>query len=431
MVYVQNIHSLPLMPCTEAKARHLLEEHKAVIVNYTPFTIRLNFVVDDTTQPVTLGVDAGYKSIGISATTESRVLFEAEVTLRDDVTKLLTARREFRRSRRNRKTRHRAPRFDNRVHSKHQGWLAPSVENRIGTHIAVIEKVCALLPVMKIVIEVATFDIQKINNPDIEGVSYQRGEQLGFWNTREYVLWRDGHRCRHCRGKSRDNILEVHHLIERKDGGSDRPDNLITLCSTCHDAYHRGEFKLDKPKRGFRAETFMGVMRWTIVNRLKAKYGDDMVGITYGYITKSTRIENKLEKTHYVDARCISGNPTAKPNGKVWDMVKRRSHNRQIHKCTILKGGVRKLNQCPRKVYGFGLFDKVMYNGELCYIHARRKSGYFNIRRFDGTVLADGVQYRKLTLLERARNIDIFSSHRASPGVPADKEFNKGYECVP
>ena len=408
MVYVQNIYSLPLMPCTEAKARHLLEEHKAVIVNYTPFTIRLNFVVDDITEPVTLGVDAGYKSIGISATTESKVLFEAEVTLRDDVTKLLTARREFRRSRRNRKTRHRAPRFDNRVHSKHKGWLAPSVENRIGTHIAVIEKVCALLPVMKIVIEVAAFDIQKINNPDIEGVSYQKGALLGFWNTREYVLWRDGHRCRHCRGKSRDNILEVHHLIERKDGGSDRPDNLITLCSTCHDAYHRGEFKLDKPKRGFRAETFMGVMRWAIVNRLKAKYGDDMVSFTYGYITKSVREEATLEKAHYVDARCISGNATAKPNGKVWDMVKRRSHNRQIHKCTILKGGVRKLNQCPCKVYGFGLFDKVMYNGELCYIHARRTRGYFNVRRLDGTVIADGVQYRKLTLVERARNIDIF-----------------------
>ena len=87
MVYVQNIHSLPLMPCTEAKARHLLEEQKAVIVNYTPFTIRLNFVVDDITEPVTLGVDAGYKSIGISATTESKVLFEAEVELRDDVKK--------------------------------------------------------------------------------------------------------------------------------------------------------------------------------------------------------------------------------------------------------------------------------------------------------------------------------------------------------
>ncbi len=405
MVYVQNISGLPLMPCTEAKARHLLEKHKAEIVNYTPFTIRLNFVVDDITQPVTLGVDCGYKSIGISAATDSKVLFEAEVEERDDVTNLLTARREFRRTRRNRKTRCRAPRFDNR--RRPDGWLSPSVENRIGTHLTVIKKVCSLLPVTRIVVEVAAFDIQKINNPDIEGVEYQEGEQLGFWNTREYVLWRDGHKCRHCNGRSRDNILEVHHLIQRKDGGSDRPDNLVTLCSTCHDAYHRGEIKLDKSKRGFRAETFMGIMRWTIVNRLKAEYGDNMVSVTFGYITKSTRIETNLEKAHYIDARCISGNPRAIPNGKVWQITKRRSHNRQIHKCTIQKGGVRKLNQCPRKVYRFGLFDKVMYNGVFCYIHGRRTSGYFDIRKVDGTKVSAGISYRQLQLIRHSKNIDI------------------------
>ncbi len=407
MVYVQNISGLPLMPCTEAKARHLLKEHKAEIVNYAPFTIRLLFVVDDITQPVTLGVDAGYKSIGLSATTETKVLYEAEVELRDDITNLLTARREQRRSRRNRKTRYRAPRFDNRVHSKNKGWLAPSVENRIGTHMAVIENVCKLLPITRIVVEVAAFDIQKIKNPDIEGKGYQQGEQLGFWNTREYVLWRDGHKCRHCKGKSRDNVLEVHHLVQRKDGGSDRPDNLITLCSTCHEAYHRGEFKLDKPKRGFRAETFMGVMRWTLVNRLKAKYGDDMVGVTYGYITKHTRIENNLEKAHYIDARCISGNATAMSNGKVWRLTKHRSHNRQIHRCTILKGGVRKLNQCPRVMFGFRLFDIVMYNGELCYIHGRRASGYFDVRKLDGTKVSASTNYRELKLDRHSRNIDI------------------------
>ena len=405
MVYVLNVDSRPLMPCTEAKAKHLLKARKAVIVNRAPFTIRLTFVVDDITQPVTLGVDAGYKSIGLSATTETKVLFEAEVELRDDVTKLLSARREFRSSRRNRKTRYRAPGFDNR--RRPDGWLSPSVENRIGTHLAVIDKVGKLLPISNIVVEVAAFDIQKINNPDIEGAGYQEGEQLGFWNEREYVLWRDGHKCRHCSGKSKDNVLEVHHLVQRKDGGSDRPKNLITLCKTCHDSYHRGEFKLDKPKRGFKAETFMGVMRWAIVNRLKAIFGDEMVGVTYGYITKSTRIANNLPKEHYIDARCISGNPMAESNGKVWRMVKRRSHNRQLHKCTILKGGVRKLNQCPRKVYGFGLFDKVMYNGELCYVHGRRTSGYFDIRRLNGAKVSGGESYVKLRLVQHSRNIDI------------------------
>ena len=407
MVYVQNINRKPLMPCTEAKARHLLEERKAVIVNYTPFTIRLNFVVDDITQPVTLGVDAGYKSIGISATTESKVLFEAEVELRDDVTKLLTARREFRRSRRNRKTRHRAPRFNNR--SRPAGWHSPSVENRIGTHLAVIDKVCKLLPVTRIVVEVAAFDIQKINNPDIEGVEYQRGEQYGYENVKAYVRERDNCTCRYCHGKTKDVRLRVHHIQHRADGGPDRPSNLITLCATCHDRYHNGEITLSgiKPGKGFKSAAFMTSTRWTLVNRLKAKYGDEMVSVTYGYLTKCEREKARLEKAHYADARCISGNPTAEPNGKVWQMTKHRCHNRQIHKCTILKGGVRKLNQCPRKVYGFGLFDKVMYNGELCYIHARRTSGYFDIRKFDRTRLSAGMSYRQLRLIRHSRNLDI------------------------
>ena len=133
----------------------------------------------------------------------------------------------FRRARRNRKTRYRSPRFNNRVRSKHKGWLAPSVENRIQAHISRIEAVCRLLPVTKIVIETASFDIQKIRNPEVEGTGYQQGDQLGFWNVREYVLFRDGHICQHCRGRSKDPILNVHHLESRKTGG-DAPNNLIT-----------------------------------------------------------------------------------------------------------------------------------------------------------------------------------------------------------
>ena len=131
MPYVQNINGLPLMPCSEAKARHLLEEHRAVIVNRTPFTIRLNFVVDDITRPVTLGVDAGYETIGLSATTGTKVLFEAEVENRTDVVSLMTERREVRRARRSR-LRRRPSRFDNR--RRPDGWLPPSVEQRICTH---------------------------------------------------------------------------------------------------------------------------------------------------------------------------------------------------------------------------------------------------------------------------------------------------------
>ncbi len=151
----------------------------------------------------------------------------------------------------------------------------------------------------------------------------------------------------------------------------------------------------------------MGVMRWTLLNRLKAKYGDDMIGVTYGYITKHTRIENNLEKAHYIDAGCISGNATAKPNGEVWRFTKHRSHNRQIHKCTILKGGGRKLNQGPRVMYGFRLFDVVMYNGRLGYITSKRTRGAFKITWFDDNTSTDGISYKRLKLVRHSRNIDI------------------------
>ena len=40
-VYVLNRHGRPLMPCTPAKARHLLDAGKAKVKKRTPFTIQL------------------------------------------------------------------------------------------------------------------------------------------------------------------------------------------------------------------------------------------------------------------------------------------------------------------------------------------------------------------------------------------------------
>ena len=150
------------------------------------------------------------------------------------------------------------------IRTKRKGWLAPSVENRINAHLSRIEAVLRLLPVTKITVETASFDMQLLKNPDIAGKEYQEGEQLGFWNVREYVLFRDRHVCQHCYGRSKDPVLNVHHLESRRTGG-DSPGNLITLCETCHKALHRGDITL-KAKRGksFRAEAFMGIMRWEV-----------------------------------------------------------------------------------------------------------------------------------------------------------------------
>lgn len=195
MVYVLSINSKPLMPCTEAKARYLLTESKALCICREPFVIQLKFECENQTQPITLGVDAGAKHIGLSASTVKREVYSAEVVLRTDITDLLSTRRGLRRARRNRKTRYRQSRFLNRVKAKKKGWLAPTIQNRINARLKVVDNVCKILPVAKIVVETASFDIQKLKNPNISGIEYQQGEQLNFWNVREYVLFRDNHTC--------------------------------------------------------------------------------------------------------------------------------------------------------------------------------------------------------------------------------------------
>lgn len=256
------------MPCKEAKARKLLKQNKATIAKYEPFTIQLTFECENQTQEISLGVDAGSKHIGISATAEKQVLYEADIELRNDIVDKLSSRREARRTRRN-KLRYRPVRFNNRVHSKHKGWLAPSVEQKINSHIQTIKRLHQILPISKIIVETAQFDIQKIQNPDIEGEQYQQGEQMGFWNVREYVLFRDEHKCQYCKGKSKDNRLNVHHLESRKIGGS-APSNLITLCGTCHNDYHQGKIQLNiKRGKSFRDAAFMDIMRKTLLLRLR------------------------------------------------------------------------------------------------------------------------------------------------------------------
>jgi hypothetical protein len=127
-VYVLNMRGQPLMPTTPRKVKKLSKEGKAKVVKRTPFTIQLKYATCETKQAITLGIDSGFENIGISAITEKKEVYSA---------------------------------------------------------IKLIEKVKQLLPITKIVIEVAAFDIQKIKNPEISGTEYQNGVQKDRWNTRE------------------------------------------------------------------------------------------------------------------------------------------------------------------------------------------------------------------------------------------------------
>ena len=418
-VYVLNMHGHPLMPCTPRRARLLLKQGRAAVVKRTPFTIKLKHGSSGYKQEVILGVDAGSKTIGVSAATEQEELFAAEVKPRNDVVGLLSERRALRSARRSRTTRHRKPRFDNRVHSKHRGWLPPSVEVKIQEHITAIKRVCAILPISELVVETAEFDLQLIKavedgKPVPAGEDYQKGEMKGFYNVRQYVFHRDGYTCQCCGAHGKGVKLHAHHLETRKTGGN-APDNLITICDLCHAKHHSGAIdvaKLSKRRRkSTRDATFMGIMRKTLLERLRTEL-DIPVYETHGYVTKYTRTELlKLPKSHINDALAIAASRFEVGIGHIFRRTDRhylvkpvRHHNRCLHKNTILKGGVRKANQAPTYVKGFRLFDKVLWNGIECFVWGRRTSGSFLLRKLDGTKVKDGVNCKKLRLLERSQN---------------------------
>ena len=406
MVYVQAQDGTPLMPTTRhGRVRRLLERGEARVVQTCPFTIRLLRESKMHTDPaMALGVDPGYKAIGLSVTTEEQEYYAADITLRSDVVDNISTRRQARRARRSRKKRYRQARFNNR--KREDNWIAPSVSQRIHSHEKAISDVMRILPVKKIIIEIAAFDIQKIKNPDIKGKEYQQGEQLDSWNVREYVLFRDGHICQHCKGKSKDKVITVHHIESRKIGG-EAPNNLITLCAACHDTYHDGKITLEfKRGRIFREGAFMGIMRWRLFDSLKETCGEEKVTATFGYITKHTRITAGLEKSHIVDARCISGRPNAQPAEKVFIRKCVRTKNRQIHKFNISKGSIIKANQSPKYVFGYQLFDKVKTNdGRVGFVFGRRASGSFDVRTLAGEKISAGISYKKLSLLRTRESI--------------------------
>ena len=368
MVYVLDKSSKPLMPTERhGKVRRLLRDGMAHVVKLQPFTIQLDYESTTYKQDVSLGVDAGTVNIGLSATTGAKELYAAEFVLRTDIVKSIAERKELRRFRRNRKTRYRSVRFNNRRYN--EKWLAPSIKYKVERHLQVIRFVHSFLPITKTTIEVAQFDTQKIKNNQIQGVEYQQGEQMGFWNVREYVLSRDNHQCQHCKGKSGDNILNVHHLESRKTGGN-ASNNLVTLCETCHKAYHRGEFDL-KLKRGtsLRDAAVMNIMRWAVYEQAKAEF--ENVHLTYGYVTKHTRIKNNVKKTHSADAFCISNNVNARRLEMYFQCRFVKRHTRSLHVCKPRKGGLRKSVIAKHWIGKTRLqrYDLVTWNGKKCFIY--------------------------------------------------------------
>lgn len=390
LVFVQNDDGTPLMPTgRNKKVRELLRDQRAVVVCRIPFTIRLCYHSRGFVQKVNVGVDLGSKHVAISATTQKKELLAIQVELRTDVTKKISEKKQYRRSRRYRDTRHREARFNNRV--KVKGWLPPSIQQKENSVISKLStKVDSILPVSMFVFEIAKFDTQKLKDPNISGEEYQNGNMLNFYNVREYVFWKSGYKCQYCKGKSGDPVLHMHHIESRQTGGNS-PDNLVALCETCHKRLHAGEIKLNiKRGKSYRDAAYMNSMKKSIYNKAVSKFGKERVSTTMGYITTAKRKEHGIAKSHLNDALCISGNPTATPAEVFYTMKDVTRHSRSLHVSKMKKGGKRRRAVADHWIGGsnFQRYDFVQYGEKKAFISGST-NGRLVLRNIDWTRATD------------------------------------------
>lgn len=398
-VFVKNLRGEALMPCSPCKARKLLKNKQAKIIDYKPFTIQLLIATGETTQNCNVGIDTGSRHIGVAVTSQNKVLVKGEIELRQDVKSNLDTRRTYRRSRRNRKTRYRKARFDNRKRDK--GWLPPSIQSKLDIEFRIIDKFVSLVPNPSLFIEVGKFDTAKMINSDIEGVDYQRGQTYGYYDTRYYVFARDNYTCQVCHN---GGILQTHHIVYKSNGGTDRADNLITVCDKCHsyENHQKGGIlykwqQENKKVKQYKEPPFMNIVR----KRVLSKY--PKACITYGSITTPKRKEMGLDKTHYNDAIVISDiEQINQDDGDYFVLQQFRKKKRSLHEATARKGRkspnvlVTRNSKNTKEAYGFYLNDKVGINGKMGYIVGFCKDGCY-IKNTNGDyIVLEGKNYKQV-----------------------------------
>jgi hypothetical protein len=428
-VFVLDKQKKPLMPCTEKRARLLLERKRAVIHKLEPFTIRLKdrTVQNSHLQSVRLKLDPGSKTTGTALVSEQKVLFLGELHHKLGIKDALESRRQLRSTRRNRKIRYRAPRFLNRTRKK--GWLPPSLQARMEQSHHLVMKFKQLVPVTNITMELVKFDTQKMINPEISGIEYQQGELVGY-EIREYLLEKFNRMCAYC---SLINIpLEVEHVHPKSLGGSNRISNLTIACHDCNQ--EKGSLTLDewmdnllKSKRSkdkirllnipkvkkqllkpLKDVASVNATRWALYDTLKNHEVPLETGS--GALTKMQRIALGFRKEHYFDALC-AGYTTPKSFNNIpvyaseWFAKGRgRRQVRAVDKFGFPFGEPKK----EKQAFGFFTGDIVIANvlkgkkmGHYRGRIAIRETGYFNIKDIYTNKLIQGISYKSLKILQR------------------------------
>ena len=300
-------------PVHPAVARILLNERKAFVHKRFPFVVRLNGVSNKTPSNLQLKLDPGSVTTGMALVNHQtgEVVSGAELQHHSRlIKKRMDARRMQRRSRRARKTRYREARFLNRA--KPRGWLPPSLMSRVYNTETWVQRLRALAPISGISLENCKFDVQRMQDPEIFGISYQQGALQGY-EVREYLLEKFNRTCAYCGAK---NVpLQVEHVVPKARGGSDRVSNLTLACEACNKAKGAQpieEFLKAKPallrkikaqlKAPLKDAAAMNATRWEIWRRLTATGLPVECGS--GALTKFNRTKQGLSKAHWIDAAC-------------------------------------------------------------------------------------------------------------------------------
>ena len=234
-VFVLDKNKKPLMPCHPRRARALLTKGKAAVFRQAPFTIILFEREEGVRQDISLRLDPGSKTTGVALVADfkksDQVIWAAHLKHRGAfIKKKLDQRRAIRRGRRSRHLRYRAPRFNNRTRST--GWLPPSIQSRVDQVCHLSKRLCRIAPIASIAVETVRFDMQKLTNPEISGVAYQKGTLFGY-EVREYLLEKWGRKCAYC--EAADLRLEIDHITPKSAGGTNAVNNLTICCRSCNE----------------------------------------------------------------------------------------------------------------------------------------------------------------------------------------------------
>jgi len=415
-VFVVDTNRTPLAPCHEAKARKLLNAGKAAILRMRPFAIILKHAVESPQVPdLRVKIDPGSRTTGIAVVDEAcgKVLFAAELEHRGHlIKKRLDDRRAVRRGRRNRHTRYRQSRWQNR--RRVSGWLPPSRQSRIANTLTWVARISRMSRITAMSLEHVKFNMQLLENPEISGIEYQQGTCAGY-ETREYLLEKWGHQCAYC---GKENIpLQIEHIVPRAKGGSNRISNLCLSCEKCNLAKGTKDIKdflkkkpdllkhiLAQAKAPLKDASAVNATRWELFQRLQGYALPLECGS--GGLTKYNRTNQKLPKTHWLDAACVGKSTPEVLDIRGVQPLLIRAYGRGCRQmCLSDKYGFPRTKAKKKGMHGFQTGDivKAVVPAHLknAGIHIGRMSakasGAFTIVTSSGTVTDIGSRYcRKL-----------------------------------